>query len=278
METFRECWAADKGLSMSALFETYQHQLLIFLLVMTRISGLVMIAPIFGPRNAPFQLRVFLILFLSLIVTPLYASVSFTVPQNLVGFSVLLGREAALGLALGLAVTIFFSGMQLSGTIIGQMSGLQLAEVFDPNFDSSVPVFGQFLDLVAVAVFVALDGHRRVLAALMDTFRWRPPGTDDFPVSVVETLTAVTAESFVIGIRAAAPIMIALMLSILVLGLISRTVPQLNIFAVGFSLNVTLVVATLAFSLATLTAVVEQRAEAILDAVQTAIASDSPMP
>jgi flagellar biosynthetic protein FliR len=172
-------------------------------------------------------------------------------------------------------MTVFFSGMQLAGTIIGQMSGLQLAEVFDPNFDSSVPVFGQFLDLVAIGVFVALDGHRRVVTALLDTFRWRPPGSDDFPISVVETLTSVIAESFIIGIRAAAPVMIAMMLSILILGLISRTLPQLNIFAVGFNLNVTLVVATLAFSLATLTNVVEERADAILEAVQTAIIGDS---
>jgi flagellar biosynthetic protein FliR len=257
---------------MPALLDIYRDQLLVFLLVLTRVSGLIMVAPIFGPRNAPYQIRVFLILILSMIVSPLYASSSLQLPSNLIGFSVLLGREAALGLALGLAVTIFFSGMQLSGTIIGQMSGLQLAEVFDPNFDSSVPVFGQFLDLVALSVFVALNGHRRVLAALLDTFRWRPPGNDDFPLSVVEILTSVTAESFIIGIRAAAPVMIALMLSIVILGLISRTVPQLNVFAVGFNLNATLVLATLAFSLATLSLVVEQRADVILEAVQLAIA------
>jgi flagellar biosynthetic protein FliR len=213
-----------------------------------------------------------LILVLAAIVTPVLGSSSVQVPSNLVGFSVLLGREAALGLALGLAVTIFFSGLQLAGTILGQVSGMQLAEVFDPNFDNSVPVFGQFLDLIAIGVFVALNGHRRVTSALLDTFRWRPPGTDDFPHSIVETLTSVTTESFIIGIRAAAPVMIALLLSILILGLISRTLPQLNVFAVGFNLNSTLVLATLAFSLATLTVVVEQRADVILESVQAALA------
>ena len=223
-------------------------------------------------------MRVFLILVLSLIVSPLHWSSSFVIPGNLVSLSVLLGREAALGLALGLAITIFFSGLQLSGTISGQMSGLQLAEVFDPNFDNSVPVFGQFLDLIAMAVFIALNGHRRVTSALLDTFRWRPPGSDDFPLSIVETLTAVTAESFIIGIRAAAPVMIALMLSVVILGLISRTVPQLNVFAVGFNINTTLVLAILTFSLATLTVVVEQRADAILEAVQAAISGRAPLP
>jgi flagellar biosynthetic protein FliR len=257
-----------------SFLQLYQHQLLIFLLVLTRVSGLIMIAPIFGPRNAPYQVRVFLSLVLALIISPLHWSSSFAVPNNLVAMAVLLGREAALGLALGLAITIFFSGMQLSGTIIGQMSGLQLAEAFDPNFDSSVPVFGQFLDFVAIGVFVALSGHRRVTAALLDTFRWRPPGADDFPLSVVDTLTSVTAESFIIGIRAAAPVMIALLLSVLILGLISRTVPQLNVFAVGFNLNALLVLAVLAFSLATITVVVEQQADEMLESVRASLTGE----
>lgn len=259
---------------MNSLLATYQQQLLVFLLVLTRVSALIMIAPIFGPRHAPLQARIFLILTLSAIVSPLHGSTWFEAPTNLIAFGIILAREAALGLALGLAILIFFSGMQLSGTIIGQMSGLQLAEVFDPNFDASVPVFGQFLDLVALGVFVALSGHRRVIAALLDTFRWRPPGRDDFPVSLVETLASVLTESFIIGIRAAAPVMIALMLSILILGLISRTVPQLNVFVVGFNLNAMLVLATLAFSLATISVVVEQRADAILESVREAIAAE----
>lgn len=263
---------------MTELLATYEHQLMVFLLVLTRISGLVLLAPIFGPRYAPMTVRVFLVVILSLLVCPLYWSVQIPMPGTLFTLAVLLGREVALGLALGLAMTILFSGLQLSGTIIGQMSGLQLAEVFDPTFDESVPVFSQLLDLVALGAFVATSGHRRVLAALLDTFKWRPPGTDDFPDSVVATLTAVLTESFVVGIRTAAPVMISLLLSVLVLGLISRTVPQLNVFGVGFNLNAMFVLATLAFSLATMTVVVENRSNEILLAVRDAVARDIPLP
>ena len=149
---------------------------------------------------------------------------------------------------------------------------------FDLTFDDSVPVFGQLLDLVAIGAFVATSGHRRVLAALLDTFKWRPPGTDDFPDSIVATLTTVLTESFVVGIRAAAPVMISLLLSVLVLGLISRTVPQLNVFGIGFNLNAMFVLATLAFSLATMTVVVEQRSDEILESVRDAISHDVPLP
>lgn len=263
---------------MAALLANYEHQMLVFMLVLTRVSGLVLLAPIFGPCYAPFAVRVFLVLVLSLLVSPLYWSASFSHPGTVLGLAVLLAREAALGLALGLSMTILYSGLQLSGTIIGQMSGLQLAEVFDPTFDESVPVFGQLLDLVAIGAFVATSGHRRVLAALLDTFKWRPPGTDDFPDSIVATLTSVLTESFVVGIRAAAPVMISLLLSVLVLGLISRTVPQLNVFGIGFNLNAMFVLATLAFSLATMTVVVEQRSDEILESVRDAISHDEPLP
>lgn len=258
---------------MASLLNTYFQQLLVFLLVLTRISGLVMTAPVFGPRSAPLQVRIFLCVALSLVVTPVYFHTAPTVPHNLFQLTVVLGREAALGLALGLAVTIFFSSMHLAGNIIGQMSGLQLAEAFDPTFDSNVPVFGQLLDMIAMGVFIAMSGHRRVTAALLDTFHWRPPGSDDFPLSIVETLTNIAAESFIAGIRAGAPVMISLLLAVLILGLISRTLPQLNVFAVGFNLNALVVLITLVFSLATINVVVEQRAEMMLESVRDSLSS-----
>jgi flagellar biosynthetic protein FliR len=260
---------------MSALLDSYQQQLIVFLLVLTRIGGLVMSAPIFGPRSAPLPTRIFLTVALALIVTPTHWHSAPPPPANLMQMTIVLAREAALGLALGLALTIFFSSMHLAGNIMGQMSGMQLADVFDPSFDANMPVFGQFLDLIAIGVFVSTGGHQRVTAALLDTFRWRPPGGDDFPTSIVDTLTSVLTESFIAGIRAGAPVMISLLLAVLVLGLISRTLPQLNIFAVGFNVNAIVVLLTLVFSLATMNAIIEEQADAILDRVRDAVSFDT---
>lgn len=257
---------------MSALLNLYLQQLLVFLLVLTRISALVLSAPIFGPRSAPLPARIFLAVALSAILAPVHWNTAPPNPTNLMQLTIALGREAALGLALGLALTIFFSSMHLAGNIIGQMSGLQLADVFDPSFDSNVSVFGQLLDLIAIAVFVAMNGHRRVTEALLDTFQWRPPGGDDFPTSIVDTLSSVVTESLIAGIRAGAPVMISLLLAVLILGLISRTLPQLNIFVVGFNVNAVLALLTLLFSLGTINLIIEQRSEVILEAVREALA------
>ena len=125
---------------------------------------------------------------------------------------------------------------------------MMLANVVDPNMGTSVPTFSRFLFLVAMAVFVGIGGHRLVMAALLDTFATIPPGSCAFPTSFANTFVELLAQSFKLGIRGGVPVVTALLLSTLVLGLIGRTVPQLNILMVGFGLN-----SMLSFALMSLT-------------------------
>lgn len=262
--------------ALSALIELYRDQLLLFVLVLTRVSTLVMTAPIFGSRNVPIRVRAFLAIGFALIITPLQFDAARDMPLDLVNLSVLVAREAILGLALGLSVMILFTGLQLTGQIIGQMSGMALADTYDPTFDASVPVFTQLLDAVTLSVFIAIGGHRQLIAALLDTFRWRPPGVRDFPTSIVDTFTQVTSESFIVGIRAGAPVMVALFLAVLILGLISRTLPQLNVIAVGFSLNSMVMMLALAASMSALAWVVQDHADSVIATIRDAIIFDEP--
>jgi flagellar biosynthetic protein FliR len=259
-----------------ALLQVYFAQFVLFVLVLTRISGLIMTAPVFGTRSAPMRVRAFLALSLALIITPLQESAAFAPPQNLIQMLLMLGHELMLGLALGLAVMILFAGLQLTGQIIGQMSGTSLADVFDPTFNANIPVFTQLLDIIAISVFLAIGGHRHLIRALLDTFRARPPGMEAFPLSLAETLTKVLSESFVVGIRAAGPIMLALLMSMLILGLISRTLPQLNILVVGFSLNALMMLAVMSICLGSIITVVNGQAENVIEVVRTAIILDQP--
>ncbi|MEX0818054.1 MAG: flagellar biosynthetic protein FliR [Pirellulaceae bacterium] len=261
---------------MSALIELYRDQLLLFVLVLTRIGTLIMTAPLFGSRDVPIRVRAFLAIGFALIVTPVHFDHARDMPDDLVNLAVLVAREAVLGLALGLAVMILFTGLQLTGQIIGQMSGMALADAFDPTFDASIPIFTKLLDAVTLSVFIAIGGHRQVMAAMLDTFRWRPPGVRDLPTNIVETFTEVTSESFVVGIRAGAPVMVALFLAVLLLGLISRTLPQLNVIAIGFSLNSMVMMVTLAASLSALAWVVQDHADTVIATIRDAIVFDKP--
>jgi len=252
---------------MTSLLQLYLDQFIVFVLVLTRISGLVMTAPILGSRSVPTRIRGLLAVALAMIVTPLYWDHQVPPPGNVIELTLMLAREGVLGLLLGMSVQILFSGLQLTGQIIGQMSGMSLADVFDPTFDQSVPIFAQLLDTMSLSFFIALGGHRLLIRALMETFRWRPPGVHDLPTGIVAALNDVVHQSFLLGIRAGAPVMVALLMSLLVLGLISRTLPQLNVIAVGFSLNSMVMMVTLALSLGAIAWVLQERAEVVIESM-----------
>jgi len=234
---------------MPPLLQQFADQFLLFTFVLTRVSGLFMTLPVFGAQSVPMQFRAFAAITIALLITPSFWATATPEPGNLISLAVLLGRELVLGLALGLSVNVLFSGMQLAGQLIAQVSGLSLSDVYSPSLDSNVPVFAQLLDATTLAVFVAIGGHRQVIDALLDTFRDMPPGQADFAPTIVDALTAILSNSFLTGIRASAPVMVSLLLAVLIVGLISRTLPQLNSINLGFSFNTLILLGTLAFSL-----------------------------
>lgn len=213
------------------------NQFVIFMLVLTRVSAMIIAAPMFGSQNLPMRVRAIIAIGLSLLVAPVFAHIDLPSPENLIALSLLISSEAVVGLALGFGINILFQGVQLAGQIIGQMSGMQLADVFNPTVGSSIPLFSQLLDTVMLAVFVTIGGHHQLIGALLDSFRGMPPGAAHFSESFMQLLISISAQSFHLGLRIGAPIMVALLMSILILGLISRTLPQLNVLQIGFSFN-----------------------------------------
>jgi flagellar biosynthetic protein FliR len=202
--------------------------------------------PVIGSNSIPMQVRALFAVALALLITPLHWGLAPPRPENLLDFSLTIGREAILGLALGSAIHILLSGMQLAGQVIAQMSGMSLADVVNPTFDTQVPIFSHILEMLALVLFFLLGGDRQVIDALLGSFHWMPPGSGTLPSELPTALTAIAAHSFDIGIRASAPVMVALLLAILIVALISRTVPQLNSLAVGLNFNALIVLGMLA--------------------------------
>jgi flagellar biosynthetic protein FliR len=234
---------------MDFLQQINLERFLLFTLVLTRVSGLTMTAPIYGTKQVPLQVRALFAVALAMLIAPTQWDVAIAHPGNTLNYLVLIGSELVIGVCLGLGTVILFSGVQLAGQMIGRISGLMLADVFDPNLETSVPTFSQLMFLVTLAVFVCIGGHRLVMGAMLDTFQAFPPGYAAFPESLGEALVNLVSESFRLGIRAGVPVVTALLLSTLVMGLISRTLPQLNILMVGFGMNSMLTFATLSLTL-----------------------------
>lgn len=234
---------------MDWLVQLDVDKFLLFTLVLTRVSGLTVTAPIYGSQEVPMQVRALLAFALALLIVPTQWDVPLAYPGTMLNYLVFVGAELLVGLCLGLGITILFSGIQLAGTVIGQVGGLMVANILDPSAGEQVSLFSRLLHLLAMVVFVSIGGHRMVMAGLLDTFQSIPPGSAAIPVSMAHTLVALLTQSFVLGVRAAAPAVVAILLSTLVMGLIGRTLPQLNILAVGFGLNSMLTFGVLAIAL-----------------------------
>ena len=262
---------------MPESFEVYHGPLLIYLLVVTRLAGLVAGAPL-AVRGLPVRLRILLAAGVALLITPLHLPAVVALPTDWISMGMLLANELTLGLAQGLVIMILVAGLQLAGQLMSQMSGMQIADVFHPDLGAKVPVMARLLELVTLAVFLATGGHRQVMACLLDSFRWMPPGRAVVSSDLILVLADVMRNSFELGIRAAAPVVVSLLISILTLGFISRTIPQLNVLAVGFSVHVIVMLAALFVSLGTIVLVFEQSLATSLDQLQQALAQAPGVP
>jgi flagellar biosynthetic protein FliR len=231
---------------MGLLLQMYLQQFLVFVLVLTRIGTLVFTLPSISGSGVPMQVRALLAVTIALLVTPLQWGHEVPEPANLAHLTSMLAKEGMLGLALGATMNLLLAGMQLAGQVIGQVSGFSLADVLDPTFDESISIFAQLLETVAVSIFFIVGGHRLLIDALISSFTWMPPGQGDLPSDLPEALTDIAGRSFEVALRAAAPVMVSLLLATLIVAVISRTLPQLNSLALGMNLNALVVLGSLA--------------------------------
>ncbi|HZL88056.1 MAG TPA: flagellar biosynthetic protein FliR [Pirellulaceae bacterium] len=263
---------------MPSLLANHLPQFLVFLLVLTRVGALVATLPVLSSAGIPIQVRALLAVAMAALIAPLHWGASLAAPLNVVELAVLLGREALLGLALGAAITILLSGMQLAGQIISQMSGQSLADVFSPTTETQTPIFSHLLELLALAIFFSLGGHRHVMDALLGSFAWMPPGSGRLPDQLPEVLAAVAGHSFETGIRASAPVVVALLLAVLIVALIGRTLPQLHAIAIGLNFNALVALAVLACCLSSAALVFQDEAARAVELVREAFGESANQP
>lgn len=249
---------------MDWLAEFDVEKFILLTLVLARVSGLTMTAPIYGSQDVPMQVRALLAFALAVLIVPTQWNVDVAEPGTMLNYLVFVGAELLIGVCLGLGIVILFSGIQLAGTVLGQVGGLMVANILDPSVGEQVSLFSRLMHLVAIVVFVTIGGHRMVMAGLLDTFQTIPPGSATVPLSMADTLVTLVAQSFSLGVRAAAPVTVAVLLSTLVMGLIGRTLPQLNILAVGFGLNSMLTFGVLAIALGGAVMIFQEQVEPTL--------------
>lgn len=219
-----------------------------FALVLARLAGLAVAAPIFSSASIPRLAKVYLIVAMGLAVFP---GVTPALPSGLTLSQALAGLfgEFALGAALGLAVNLIVLATDVAGAIAGQQAGLAFGQMVDPLSGGEGSVLGQVYFILAALVFLGIGGERELVRTLLDSFRvvpltaYRPEG------DTVELLFGALAASFVLAVQLAAPAIIALLLTAVAIGFLARTVPQLNVLSIGFSVKIVVAIVVLMGSL-----------------------------
>jgi len=219
-------------LELSAL--EFEKLLLIFL----RVGGIMTVAPIFGHRNIPSMLKAGFIIILSMIILPTISSTSIDLPSEFFSMSAVLVKEVAAGLAIGFFSLFLFIAIQFAGNIIGLQMGFGIVNVIDPNSSARIPIIGQFQFLMAMLIFLAVNGHHMLISAVTDSFKVIPLGQVNFSALSGDILVRGAVNTMAIAIKLGAPCIVTLFLLDVSLGIIARTVPQMNIFIVGFPLKI----------------------------------------
>ena len=207
-----------------------------FLLVLARFAGLVVAAPVLGHALVPVRIRAGLAGLLALAIAP--ALPVAPAPADIWALAGALAVETALGTLVGLVVQFVLAGVELGGQVAGIQMGFGIANVIDPQANAQVTIVARWQQALALLVFLALDVHHLLIRALLESFRAAPAGVVAPDGLGLRGAVALAGELFAVGVRIAAPVVIALLLTNAALGVLARTIPQLNVFVVGLPVNV----------------------------------------
>ncbi|MGD2062965.1 MAG: flagellar biosynthetic protein FliR [Nitrospirota bacterium] len=208
-----------------------------FVLVLARVAGVVGLAPVLGGGNVPRAVKAGLALSMTVLLAPRAALPTFH--GGLPELTVAIGGEVLVGALVAFVIVAMFAVVQLAGQSIGIQMGFAAASQFDPASQSNSVVVAQFQFIVATLLFFALDGHHRAIEALAVSFSRVPLLHAQLSGGVMSLIVAVTAGVFVAAISIAAPVIAAMLLTNLGLGILARTLPQMNVFMVAFPLQIT---------------------------------------
>lgn len=207
-----------------------------FALAMFRLSGLLLAAPLFASSLVPVRVRVGLAFGVAVLVYPL---IRHQVPPEVTLGEVLAGAvgEVTVGVTIGLGITLLMTGVEAAGLIISQQSAVSLGEVLNPALEEQSSFSAQIFSFSFLALFLAVGGHRAAMAAVLDTFTVFPLMAFQMRESVVLLLVELLTSAFILSLRISGPVVLALFLTETAMGIVSRTIPQVNILSVGLSVR-----------------------------------------
>ncbi len=211
----------------------------IFLLILVRMFGMFVAAPIFSSGVIPIRIRAVIAVYITACVFPVVAKYIGDIPENIFSYGMLVASEAFIGILIGFLISIIFAAFQLAARFFSFQMALGISEVIDPFSEMGITVIGQMWMLMGIMIFIAIDGPHMLIIATFDSyhsiqlFRIMEDSRTMF-LALVSTFGAM----FLVALKLSFPILITLFLLTVTLGMLAKAAPQMNIFMLGFPIQI----------------------------------------
>ena len=220
------------------LFELVQEHVATFLLLLTRVSGIFLLAPFFGSMNVPVTIRAGAAVAFSVVLFPVVDSFSVVeAPDSALVYAGTVLQELFIGWLIGLVAFMAFAAINMAGKVMDMQVGFAIVNVMDPTSGQQIPLIGSFLYNLGVIILLVTNGHHMIIAALAESFRTVPIGGMQYDTTLSMMIGNLMTSMFTTGMKIAMPVTFAILLTNVGLGILARTMPQMNIFVVGLPLQ-----------------------------------------
>jgi len=258
-----------------ALLGFLSQPLWVFLTVLARISPPLMLVPPLRSSSVPMRVRALFAVAVAAILSPIAFATARPMPGDVLNIAVCMTTEVLLGMLLGSIIVLAITSLQIAGQAIGHLAGFDIASGIDPSTDEQMPVVANLLGFLAMVILLLTGGHRELIECCLESFQRYPAGGVFFETDWLEEYEKVLRHTFVVGIRAAAPLATALLLSNVLTGLLARTLPQLNVLAIGFNINAMALLVLLILSIGSVGWTFQQELAVWIDTCHRVVSVDS---
>lgn len=211
----------------------------ILLLVFVRFLGFFATTPIFGGRNTPVYSKIGFSLIISTLLLSNMPTMTVNYDNHIIGYGVLIIKELVVGMLFGFIVYLIFSVFYLAGQLIDYHVGFTMVSVMDPLSQIQVPVTGNLYYFIVLAVLLATNGHHSLIQALFYSYEVLPIGKAIFSNNaIIGNYINIITNMFIIAVKISSPIIGTILILDVALGILARTVPQMNMFVIGLPLKI----------------------------------------
>ena len=221
---------------MIDFFDLMQNHIAAFLIILSRTSGLFMLSPFLGSMNIPTQIKAACAFSFAVILYPV-VNTPVEIPADVWNYALMIFEELLIGWLIGFVGACALSAINMAGKVMDMQVGYAVVNEMDPTSGQQIALIGSFMYNLAILIMLVVNGHHMLIAALAESFNVVPLATAVYNVELSSLIVDITSDIFLTGMKIAMPVTFAILMINVGMGILARTMPQMNIFVIGIPLH-----------------------------------------